>query len=283
MTTASPGDTALRTMDSFSKYAAAFLLLVTGVSLAFAEEEVEGNQDKKKEVVPPYKVTETEIQLPGVTISRVTSEIRLDAVACLDSGILEYVVCKPDTFEHEAIFTTTAKPELVHAALLLIGVEAFAQRHGLAGLWYEKALEQKASRVKVEVEWTEKDERKRVPLVSLLRSRKEPGEGKKTDAVADAWVFSGSFIHQNRETGERVYAANRSGILVGIWPNPTTVIQYGLAEGNPYEGKDLGIEIREDRVPKKGTRVQLVFSRFTSPDDRKEEAKPPSPEKETSK
>lgn len=214
---------------------------------------------------PQYQVTETEIQLPGVTISRVTSEIRLDAVACLESGILEYVVCRPNTFEHEAIFTTTAKPELVHAALLLIGVEPNPQRHGLAELWFEKTLKQTPSRVKVEVEWKEKGKVKRVPLVSLLRKREEDeaGDGEsKSLKIDDAWVFAGSFIHQNPETGEREYAGNRSGILVGIWPNPSTVIQYGISEGNPYEGKNLGMEIREDRVPSKGTRVKLIFSRF---------------------
>ena len=51
---------------------------------------------------PPYTVTETEIKLPGVTISRATREVRIEATACLESGILEYVVCRPDTFEHEA-------------------------------------------------------------------------------------------------------------------------------------------------------------------------------------
>lgn len=227
-------------------------------------------------IPPQYRVTETEIQLPGVTISRVTSEIRLEAVACLESGILEYVVCRPNTFEHEAIFTTTAKPELVHAALLLIGVEPNPQRHGLAELWFEKALKHEPSRVKVEVEWKESGEITRVPMTSLLRKRRNLEGSNENSKVKDAWVFAGSFIHQNPETGEREYAGNRSGILVGIWPNPSTVIQYGVAEGNPYEGKSLGVEIREDRVPKKGTKVSLVLSRFS-----KEREKPEGQSKKT--
>ena len=227
--------------------------------------------ESKSPAVPQYEVTEDEIQLPGVTISRVTSEVRIEAEACLESGLLEYVVCRPGTFEHEAIFTTEAKPELVHAALLLTGLQVNPQRPGLAELWFETALKREASRVKVEVEWTVDEKVKRVPLVSLLQKRVEPGEeepdGKKRkdSSVKEAWVFAGSFIHQNPETGERIYAANRSGILVGIWPNPTTVIQYGIAEGNPYEGKNLGMAIREDQVPPKGTKVQLIFSKGGSP------------------
>lgn len=212
-------------------------------------------------------MTATEIRLPGVTIDRETREVRVDAVACLDTGILEYVVCKPNTFEHEAIFTTDAKPELVHAALLLAGLETTPQVRGLTGFWYEKAMKQPSSRVRIEVEWKKDGKLKRVPLSSMLRSRQgmpaTGGGGDPPAKVQDAWVFAGSFLQTHPQTGRKRYAANASGILVGIWPEPSTVIQYGLPNGNPYEGKDLGMEINEDTIPKLDTKVQLIFSRFT--------------------
>ncbi len=40
------------------------------------------------------------------------------------------------------------------------------------------------------------------------------------------------------------------------------MIQYGVANASPYEGKGLGIEINEERVPDVGTKVKLVFSRL---------------------
>ena len=214
-------------------------------------------------------MTDTEIKLPGVTINRETREVRIEATACLETGILEYVVCRPNTFEHEAIFTTDAKPELVHAALLLTGLKPTPQLRGLTDLWWDKALKQKESRVKIEVEWEDQGIKKRVNLSSLLRSREgtqgEQGEkdpAKKKAEVRDAWVFAGSFLQTNPKTGQRVYAGNLSGILVGIWPDPSTVIQYGIASGNPYDGKDLGMEINEELIPKLDTKVNLVFSRF---------------------
>ena len=51
------------------------------------------------------------VAVPGVTVNRETREVRVEATVCLKSGILEYLVCKPNTFEHEAIFTTTTKPD----------------------------------------------------------------------------------------------------------------------------------------------------------------------------
>ena len=230
---------------------------------------------------PPFTVTETEIKLPGVTINRATREFRIEATACLESGILEYVVCRPNTFEHEAIFTTEAKPELVHAALLLCGLNPTPQLRGLTELWWDKAMEKEESRVTIEVEWQEEGNQKRVNLTSMLRSREDwaaatdrpdPEKDRKEPEVQDAWVFAGSFIQGNRETGERIYAANLSGILVGIWPDPSTVIQYGIASGNPYEGKDLGMEINTEQVPRTGTKVHLVFSRHTPPEEQGEGA-----------
>jgi len=219
---------------------------------------------------PGFEVTPTEVKMPGVTINRATKEVRIDAEVCLTSGILEYVICRPDTFEHESIFTTNAKPELIHAALLLCGLKPTPQLRGMHALWCEKAVKQAQSRVKIEVEWEEKGVYKRVNLTSLRRNRQdlivdagaaESEKKSKEPQVQDAWVFAGSFLHTNKETGKQFYAANSSGILVGIWPNPSTVIQYGLASGDPYKGKHQGLEINEERVPKVGTKVKLVFSR----------------------
>lgn len=209
-------------------------------------------------------ITETEIRLPGVTVDRETLEARIAATVCLDQGLLEFVVCKPGTFEHESIFTTEAVPELVHAALLLAGLEPTPQVAGREVLWWDKALKREDSRAKIEVEWEEEGKRKRVNLTSMLRQRSET-EADEGKAPEDAWVFAGSFLHTDKETGKRSYAANSAGILVGIWPDPTTVIQYGIANGNPYEGKSFGMEINPDKVPAVGTKVTLVFSRFTPP------------------
>ncbi|QTN32837.1 hypothetical protein HZ994_11020 [Akkermansiaceae bacterium] len=206
---------------------------------------------------PPFTVTEKEIQIPGVTIDRNTLEVRIAATVCLTSGILEYVVCKPGTFEHEAIFTTTAKPELVHAALLLAGLKPTQLIPGLTDLWWGKAMENKDSRVNIDVEWQDGAEKKRASLSSMLRDRQEGG-GK---PAKDAWVFAGSVMVPHPVTGARQYAGNASGILVGIWPDPSTVIQYGIPSENPYENSHNGLEIDEKHVPGLGTGVTLVFSR----------------------
>ena len=214
--------------------------------------------------------------MPGVTVRRATREVRINAKVCLQKGILEYVVCRPNTFEHEAIFTTDAKPELVHAALLLCGLKPTPQLRGMGDLWFEKAMKQKQSRVKIEVEWKQNGKQKRVNLTSMLQNRQDlaPPAGvdklKKEPVVQDAWIFAGSFLQIHPQTKKKFYAANSSGILVGIWPDPSTVIQYGLSSGDPYKGKHLGLEINPKHVPEVGTEVKLVFSRFPDLSNKKE-------------
>jgi hypothetical protein len=246
-------------------------LWAAAIMVACGEPASPAPDDEKK---PQFEVTPTEIKMPGVTIDRATHEVRIDAEVCLQSGILEYVVCRPDTFEHEAIFTTNAKPELVHAALLLCGLKPTPQLRGMIDLWSEKAMKQKQSRVKIEVEWQQQGVRKRVNLTSMIRGRQDItvdteeaplNKQKKESQVQDAWVFAGSFLQLNKKTGKQFYTANSSGILVGIWPDPSTVIQYGLASGDPYKSKHLGLEIYEERVPKVGTKVKIVFSKHTFP------------------
>ena len=250
---------------------AGLTLWATAMMVATAEPAAPAPKDAAK---PGYEVTATEIKLPGVTINRAAREVRIDAEVCLQAGLLEYVVCRPDTFEHEAIFTTKANPEFVHAALLLCGLKPTPQLRGMSAIWAEKAMKQKQSRVKIEVEWKQEGVLKRVNLTSLLRDRQESAydtatatedKKKKETQVQDAWIFAGSFLHMNKETGKKFYAANSSGILVGIWPDPSTVIQYGAESGDPYKDKHLGLEIHEERVPKVGTKVKLVFSLQTLP------------------
>ena len=237
-----------------------------------AEKSTTGEAEPKQAKEPEVEITDKEVKLPGVTINRASKEVRIDAEVCLDEGILEYVVCAPDTFEHEAIFTTKAKPEFLHAALLLCGLRPTPQKRGMMNIWADAAMKRKDSRVKIAVEWMDDKVKKRVNLTSLLSDREDEDEiygahppdkdEEEESLVHDAWIFSGSYVHVNEESGKRFYAANHSGILVGIWPDPSTVIQYGVETQDPYKGKTFGIEINEETVPKAGTKVKLVFSLY---------------------
>ncbi len=258
----------------------ALLLARTAAGQDAAPKQEKQNESKEDALAAAV----ANLKLPGVTINREKLEVSVDAICCLDAGLLEYAICKPDTFEHESLFTTTAKPELIHAALLLCGLKDNPQIHTLPELWWNEALKKKESRLQIEVEWEDNKQKVRHSLSSLMQSRQgeDPREQNKVAAkpkpAEDAWIFCGSFIHKPENGGPNAYAANLSGVIVGIWPDPTAVIQYGVPNENPYGNPEAGLEINEEKMPKLGTAVKLIF--ICKSPEKKEvvEEKKPTPE-----
>jgi len=222
-------------------------------------------------------ITAAEIQFPGLTIDRKTHEVRMDATVCLDSGILEYVVCLEGTFEHESIFVTEVKPEMLHIALLLAGLEPNPMPPGLEQLWWGMATEAEESRVRIDVEWEVNGTVERANITSMIRKNTDDDTGMvynnapnlqqdESGEVSDLWIFSGSLL-RTQENGKRLYAANYVGVVVGIWANPSAVIQYGKETRNPYRGTNQGMAVNENFVPELDTEVQLVFSKYAPSED----------------
>ena len=187
----------------------------------------------------------------GIEVDLKKREVRMDAEVCLAEGILEFLICLPDTYEHETVFVTKSKPSLLHIALVLIGLDP--SRLALAGLdWLETGTKRDRSRVNIEVEFEERGEKARCKVSELLVSREhEDGE------VPDRWVFGGSAIV--KLDGKKVYAADHHGVIAGIIPG-SSVIQFAEKTGNPYRGEQEGLEANSETVPAKGTKVRIVFT-----------------------
>lgn len=216
----------------------ALLILVCSVSLsAWAEEDAArlGNL----------------LKAAGVELDVKNHQVRIDATVCLTEGILEYIVCLPDTFEHEAIFSMRCKPSMLHLSLLAIGLEPCPIDD--MGLWRMRARKQAKVRMNIAVEYEEDGKTLRRDLSEFLADRKNPDK-----RVPDEWIFTGSFFARKGE--RRVYAADASGSVIGLGLDGTSVIQFGKEMGNPYEDDDAGLEIRSDEVPAQGTKVKLIFS-----------------------
>jgi hypothetical protein len=232
---------------------------------------VESAGDAEHPLREKFTATATEIKFPGLTIDRKTHEVRMDATACLDSGILEYLVCLKGTFEHESIFVTEVQPEMLHAALLLTGFKPTPMQPESEQIWWSKILEAKESRVRIDVEWQVDGRVERTNITSMIRKNSESPmtiyefedlefHDDDLEVIYDAWFFSGS-MKGERENGDLYYAANYSGAIVGIWANPSAVIQYGKKTRNPYRGANQGMAVNEGFALEEGTEVKLVFTR----------------------
>jgi hypothetical protein len=203
------------------------------------------------------------LKLKGIEVDVPKREVRMDAAVCLDEGILEYLVCLEGTFEHETVFSTKCRPSQLHLALLMTGLVPHPFKPG--GDWWHRARARERSRVGIEVEFEQDGEKRRCSVAEFLVSR-ENDDG----VVLDRWVFTGSVLFDHE--GKSRYAADYSGIVVGIIPEGSGVIQYGERAGVPYQGDDQGMEVNARTVPAAGAKVKLVF---TPHDEKRKPVKQP--------
>ena len=71
------------------------------------------------------------------------------------------------------------------------------------------------------------------------------------------WVFSGSQIVSDPETGEEFYVADRSGEIVCVSNFPTAMID--LPVESTSENAQLGFEAATENIPAKGTPVRVIL------------------------
>jgi len=198
----------------------------------------------------------TTVTLPGYEIDLVKKEVRMKAKVCLTSGILEYLLCLPNSFEHEAIFVTKAKPELLHTGLLLVGYTPL-QLYKLGEKWWQEVPKKPSCRLNVSVNWQQDGKKKSVPMHKLLlRRKKTAGKNDANLYARNFWVFNGSFFY------EKQYIANLDMTVMAIMPQSSSVIQYGERSVDPYSGDQFGFEINNALCPPYNTEVEIVFSAY---------------------
>jgi len=201
----------------------------------------------------PLEAARRKLKAAGLEIDLKKREVRVDVTFCLAEGILEFLVCKEQTFEHETVFSTKCPPSLLRVALELVGHKPTPI--GLADLIGLVPEGKKTTRVKIDVELEENGERQRCSVNEFLVNREnEDGE------VPENWVFTGSLFFER--DGKKYFAADSSGILVGLLAKGAGVIEFGERLGNPYHGDDLGLELNAEVTPKVGTKAVLIFSPY---------------------
>ncbi len=189
---------------------------------------------------------------PGIMVDLKRHEVLMDATVCLRRGILEFIVCRVRTFEHESVFATTCQASSLHAALLLIGSDPFP--FIVDEEWPMYARERTLSCLSIEVECEQEGIWQRRPISEFLHSRERPD-----GIVANAWIFTGSAFYT--EGGKEHYMADSSGAVIGVVSKGAAVIQFGDKSGVPYQGENQGMEVNETVTPPAGTNVRVVFSR----------------------
>jgi hypothetical protein len=183
-----------------------------------------------------------------VWIDPVRKEVVVGGKIALDTGPIEVFACPAGTKDHEAIVASKSSAKLVHAGLLVIGLEP-----GHPASFNPIFQPAEGPAVELRLRWKDaegKDQER--PARELIRDV-ATGEQLGID-----WVFVGSHCWRNPEDGSQIYQAD-GGDMVCVSNFPEAMLDLPI-ESSPTNG-ELMFEAFEGRVPPSGTVVEMVLSK----------------------
>lgn len=173
--------------------------------------------------------------------------VRVNAEVCLREGLLEQLVTRKRTKEHEAILAADIDARELHAALTLAGAEA-----GKTVQFRPKLVAPSGSVIKVFLEYKDKGQEVRIPAQQWLRNIKS-----KKDFTSD-WVFAGSVLipDPTDKTKKPFYGAN-DGDIVTIVNFESALLDVPFL--STKDNDDLAYEAHTQRIPPIATPVVVIL------------------------
>lgn len=219
------------------KIVGTILLALLAPSLTAAEEESAEQRSPKSP------------GLPFVEVNLEEGYVDLEGAVCLREGLLELAATVRGGKEHESVFSVKARPQHIHLALLLLGLEPGRPGRWIYGEETVTPIDPTGDRVRVTVLYEREGERVERPVSAFIRDRVsgETMEG-------NEFVFAGSRMGE-RPDGERYYVADGSGDVISLVSFGDEVLAWPTAASDSNE--ELIWEADPDQTPPLGTPVVL--------------------------
>lgn len=185
-----------------------------------------------------------------VWVDKTKKRVAVDGYIALQDGALEMMACLVGTKEHESIVAAFCKAQTVHAALLAVGAE-----QGKPVQW-EPFSPPTGSEIQISALWFgENGEKKHIDVRQWLRVI-----GTKDDTLKPNWVFAGSILWEDPDTGDKLYQAE-GGDLICVSNFSTATLDIPLESSQVNSG--LMFAAFTDRIPPQRTPVRLVLQVVT--------------------
>lgn len=173
----------------------------------------------------------------------------VDAYVCLRQGMLEQLLTRKRTKEHEAILAVDTDVRNIHLALVAAGAEP-----GSPVKFRPKFTAPRGTTIKITLEYKDRktDKVMRVPAQQWIRSIKT-----KKDLDTD-WVFAGSVLIPDPFDGKKppYYGAN-DGDVICISNFDTALLDVPF--NSSKENDELAFEAHTDRIPPLETPVRIIL------------------------
>ena len=196
------------------------------------------------------------VTYPNIEIDLEGGRVDVAGRIVLREGLLELVACVPGTNkDHESIVSLDARPQHIHAALLMVGLEPGHPGHWAAeGDQHMRAVDARGDGIRLTVVWREGDQTIMRPVEEMILSERT-GE----TMAEGVFVFAGSAIRDLPESmgGGTVYSADMNGTVVTLVTFPDEMVALPTAASSSNDMVDW--RANGAMIPPLGTRVVLRF------------------------
>lgn len=175
----------------------------------------------------------------------------LRATVTLREGYLEHLLCRERTKEHESILATAAEPRLIHTGLLLTGAEA-----GHPVRFQPEFEPPTGTPIAIELQWLADGK------TQHARARDWVQNERAKKPLDRDWVFAGSELYKDPETGQVHYTAN-AGDLVTVANFPNAILDLPFASTS--NDADRSFVAYTERIPARGTPVTVFLRPASKP------------------
>jgi hypothetical protein len=172
--------------------------------------------------------------------------VMLRARVVLREGILEHLMCLKGTKEHEAILATDARPQQIHAALLLTGAEA-----GRPAQFAPKFQPPTGTAMAIELLWRQDGK------LQKSDARQWVWDDKAKKPLGIDWVFAGSLLYEDPVTKKTRYAADE-GDLITVANFASAILDVPIASSS--DDADRVFSAHTVRIPPRGTEVLVSLA-----------------------
>ena len=177
---------------------------------------------------------------------RKANRVVVRARVVLREGVLEHLMCKKGTKEHEAIVATDAPPKAIHAALLLTGAEV-----GHPVQFVPKFEPPAGTALALEFLWRQDGRIKRSD------AREWVWDEKTKAPLRTDWVFAGSLIYEDPVTKKTAYAADE-GDLITVANFASAILDLPIVSS--ANDADRGFTANTAKIPPIGTELFVFLS-----------------------
>jgi len=188
---------------------------------------------------------------------------------CQREAPLELFACLKNFKEHESVVSINTRAYIVHAGLLALGVEP-----GRPVQFYPEYRPAEGPEIDIFVVWKDPEGKThRMPAQQWVR------EVQTKQAMKSPWIFTGSQIVKDEDTGEQYYYADSTGELICVSNFPSAVLDLPIRSTDSNES--LLFEAFTENIPPLGTPVTVILTPKNiqgSPSSTATESAPPTPQ-----